>query len=62
MLMTNGKPVILKNLPDTEGKKILLQILNSPRVDREILHQESLAYQREEFSRYSSLSKKADKK
>lgn len=60
--MTNGKPVILKNLPDTEGKKILLQILNSPRVDREFLHQESLAYQKEELLRYSSFSKKADKK
>ncbi len=44
--MTYGKPVRLEDLPDTPGKRVLMEILNTPPVDREALHQRSLAYQK----------------
>ena len=44
--MTYGKIVDWHDLPDSPGKRVLEKILSTPPVDREMLHQRSLAYQK----------------
>ena len=43
--MTYGEIIDWHDLPDSPGKRVLEEILNTPPVDREMLHQRSLAYQ-----------------
>ncbi len=47
--MTYGKPVRLEDIPDSPGKRVLMEILNTPPVDYEAMHQKSLQYQQELF-------------
>ena len=45
--MNYGPYVRWQDLPDSPGKRVLEEILNTPPVDREAMHQKSLQYQRE---------------
>ena len=44
--VTYTLPPRWQDLPDTPGKRVLEEILNTPPVDREKLHQESLRIQK----------------
>ena len=45
--MTYGKPVRLEDIPDSPGKRVLMEILNTPPVDYEAMHQKSVQYMKE---------------
>lgn len=45
--MTYRMPIPWQEWPDSPVKRVVEKILNSPRVDREKLHQQSLEYQKE---------------
>ncbi len=45
--MTYGNPVKWQDLPDSPGKRVLEEILNTPPVDWEAMHQKSVQYQKE---------------
>ncbi|WP_191017924.1 hypothetical protein [Treponema zioleckii] len=47
--MTYGKYVRWQDLPDSPGKRVLEEILTTPPVDYEAMHQKSLQYQQELF-------------
>ena len=52
--MTYGTPLDWENLPDSPGKRVLMKILNTPPVDREVLHKRSVAYQKKLLDEWES--------
>ena len=52
--MTYDTKIYWEDLPDSPGKRVLLKILNTPPVDREALHQRSVAYQNKLLAEWES--------
>lgn len=57
--MTYGNPMRLEDIPDSPGKRVLMEILNTPPVDREAMHKRAVAYERHLLTEWAKERKKA---
>lgn len=58
MTTANQRYFTIDDIPDSPGKRVLLEILNSPKVDREKLRRDVKKYEKKRLAEWAADDKK----
>lgn len=62
MTTANQKYFTIDDIPDSPGKRVLLEILNSPKLDREKLRRDVKKYEKKRLAEWAEEDKKCGAK
>ncbi len=62
MTTANQRYFTIDDIPDSPGKRVLLEILNSPKVDREKLRRDVRKYEKKRLAEWAEEDKKVGAK